>query len=156
MRGKEITVFIGSTILKYQLRVGIACTERCTVLIAVVREAGKEFAYHFLCDDALTPTGSPGIPVKENTKCLMNRDCCGYAVWPHRDDILLYFFNCILEGDIAHTELVCTVKRDKQVFWKIGRVRTHAVGACHGHEALTCTGRSSSTLERRWGGANGL
>lgn len=156
MSGEEVTVFIRTAILKYQLWIRIPCTERGTILIAVVCEAGEEFAYHFLCDDALTPASSPRIPVKKNAKCVMNGNCCGYAVWPHGDDILLYFFYGILEGDITHTKLVCAVKRDKQVFWKIGRVRIHAVGACHGHEALTCTGRSSSTLERRWGGASGV
>lgn len=156
MRGKEVTVFVGTTILKYQLWIGIPCTERGTVLITVVREAGKQFAYHLLCDDALNPSGSPGVSVEENAKCVLNGDCCGYAVWPHRDDILLYIFHGILEGDIAHAELVCAVKRDKQVFWKIGRVRIHAAGACHGHEALACTRRSSGTFESGWGGANGL
>jgi hypothetical protein len=34
---------------------------------------------------------------------------------PHGDYILLYLFHGILEGDIAHPELVCTVKRHKQV-----------------------------------------
>jgi hypothetical protein len=46
---------------------------------------------------------------------VVNGNCCRHPVRPHRNYILLDLFHGILEGHIAQPELICTVKRDKQV-----------------------------------------